>query len=672
MNETLTTKERTIRVALVGNPNSGKSTIFNALTGGHARVGNWPGVTVEKKEGKFHFENHEIILTDLPGTYSLTSFSIDERIARDFIVKEKPDVVVVIADATNILRSLYLFVLIRELGANTVLVLNMIDMIEGKIEINKKNLEEILNVPVVLTIALKGEGIDELKKAIIKASSTKQQTLRIDYGEDIEKWVSEIENRLGNYQTPYNKRFIALSLLQGDLQIIEEVKSEGFEEAVNLALHASSQFENKFGIDIEEKIVENRYGFIESVIKQTTRKLRSIEERITLSDKIDRFVTNKYLGIPIFALFMYITFELTFKIGGLFADYIDQFFGLISQLISRLPLPELISSFLTDGVISGVGSVLVFLPNIFILFMFLSFLEDVGYMARAAFVVDKLMYAIGLPGRSFISLILGFGCNIPAIMSTRTIPEERDRLLTILINPFISCSARLPIYIMFTSIFFKEKQGLIVFSLYALGIIVAILSAKLFRSTIPSLKGPISPLVMELPPYRIPSLKGILIHASERSREFLKKAGTIIFAGVVIVWLLSTIPLNHGESLKGTYLWRIGSFFAPIFKWAGFGFPEAAIALIFGVIAKELVVGTFGTLFGGEENIPQALQSLFTPLSAYAFMVMSLLYIPCIASIGAIYRETGSVKWAIFSTIYSLIVGYSFALLIYRLGSLIL
>jgi len=306
------------------------------------------------------------------------------------------------------------------------------------------------------------------------------------------------------------------------------------------------------------------------------------------------------------------------------------------------------------------------------MFLFLSFLEDVGYMARAAFIMDKAMHAIGLPGKSFIPMILGFGCNVPAIMSTRTISDERDRLLTILINPFISCSARLPVYILFTEIFFKKNQGLIVFSLYALGILIAILSAKLFKSTIPKLKGPVSPLVMELPPYRFPSLKVVSIHTWERSREFLKKAGTIIFAGVIVIWLLASIPQSAEYASEATLIGRLGKFFAPLLKPAGFPFWQAAVALFFGIIAKEVVVGTFGTLFGGEENLSIALSKMFTPLSAYSFMVMSLLYIPCIASIGVIFRETNSWKWTAFAVIYSLIVGWGVAVLIYQVGSILI
>jgi len=669
MKKTEVLETKILRVALIGNPNSGKSTIFNILTGANARVGNWPGVTVEKKEGRFKYKDFDVIVTDLPGTYSLTSYSIDERIARDFIINETPDVVVCIVDSTNLVRNMYLLILLRELGANVVLDLNMSDMIEGKFKIDVKKMEELLGVPVVMTSGIKETGIDDLKEAIIKAKNNKVIPLEINYGEDIEDLISDIERQIEKLSF-YNKRFIALGLLQGDPQIIQDLQNKGFKEAVEFANLKVSQLEEKFGFDIESEIIEERYGFIESVLKQSVKRLISIEEKLTISDKIDRVVTNRFLGIPIFALFMWLTFEITFKIGGFFSDYIDQFFGWLGEAVKGIGLSQILTSFLTDGIINGVGSVLVFLPNILLLFLFLSFLEDVGYMARAAFVMDKIMHYIGLPGRSFISMILGFGCNVPAIMSTRTISEEKDRILTILINPFMSCTARLPVYSMFAGIFFSKNQGLIVFSLYFLGIIVAIISAKVFRIIIPSLKGKVSPLVMELPPYRLPTLKGVLIHSWEKSNQFLKKAGTIIFIGVVVVWVLSSFPKSYEYASEGTFIGRLGQILSPIFKPAGFGFWQAGVTLIFGIIAKEIVVGTFGTLFGGEENISKVIPTLFTPLSAYSFMVMSLLYIPCIASIGAIYKETNSIKWTVFSVVYSIGVGYLMAVLFYQVGLL--
>ncbi|MGC9167895.1 MAG: ferrous iron transport protein B [Desulfurella sp.] len=662
---------KSFTVALIGNPNVGKSAIFNELTGSSAHVGNWPGVTVEKKEGKFTYLDAQINVVDLPGIYSLSANSIDERIARDFIVKEKPDLVVCIVDSTNLVRNLYLFVSLKELGVKTLLVLNMIDLIEDKLEIDTTKLSTSLKTRVVKTSATKKIGIGELKEAIFDELHYPQEELYVDYGNDIERSIERIKNLLNGTNLPYNKRFLAIKLLEQDPLIIQELKQQQKENIVENAILEINSLE-KIYPDLETEIIEKRYGLIEGVVKNSTKHLVSIEDRLTTSDRIDKIVTNRYLGIPLFALAMLIVFEATFKLGGFFADYIEQFFGWAGDGLSQYIHNPILQSFVKDGLIGGVGTVIVFLPNILILFLFLSFLEDVGYMARAAFVMDRLMHSIGLPGRAFIPLILGFGCNVPAIMATRTIADEKDRLLTILINPFISCTARLPIYVLFTGIFFKENHpGLIIFSLYALGIIVAILSAKLFRSTIPQLKGKVSFLIMELPIYRMPTIKAVLLHAWERSREFLKKAGTIILLGVILVWLLSSIPFGVKYASEQSFVGALGKFFAPILSPSGFGFWQAAVALIFGLLAKETVVGTMGTLFGGEDKLSIALPHLFSPLSAYAFMVMSLLYIPCIATIGVIYRETNSLKWTAFSVFYSLFIGWISATLIYQIGSIL-
>ena len=675
MTNVLITKGKIISVALAGNPNAGKSTIFNALTGGRAHVGNWPGVTVEKKEGRFKYKEYEFLVTDLPGTYSLTAYSIDERIARDYVIKEKLDVVVSVTDSTNLERNLYLLVSFLELGVNSILDLNMADILEQrKVRVNTKKMEELLGTPVVMTSATKKAGLNELKEMIIRSKDRKIQPLRIDYGKEIEGAIKKIKESLSGVNSPYPVRFLSIKLLEGDVEIIKEVRELGYERSVEIAMHEGSRLEVGFGYDLETEIIERRYGFIESIIRQCVRRVPTIEEKLTVSDKIDGIVTNKWLGIPIFAFLLWATFQLTFTVGGIFADFIDTFFGWLAESsaiwFASIGAPGWLSSFVGDGIISGVGAVFVFLPTILILFGFLSFLEDVGYMSRAAFVMDKAMHAIGLPGKSFIPMILGFGCNVPAIMSARTISSEKDRLLTILINPFISCSARLPVYVMFTGIFFKSNQGVVVFSLYMLGIVVAVFSAKLFKSTIPKLKGPVSPLVMELPPYRIPTLKGVSIHTWERGREFLKKAGTIIFAGVILIWVLASFPMSSEYASETTLIGLIGKFFAPLFKPAGFPFWQAAVALLFGIIAKEIVVGTFGTLFGGEGALSASLLKYFTPLSAYSFMVMSLLYIPCIAAIGVIYRETNSWKWTTFITVYSLVIGWVMATAVYQLGSL--
>ncbi len=656
------------RVAMAGNPNAGKSTLFNALTGGHAHVGNWPGVTVEKKEGRMLYQDHEFTITDLPGTYSLTSYSIDERVARDFIVKENPDVVISVADSTNIERNLYLTVSLLELGANIVLDLNMADIIEKKnIKIDIKKLGEILGVPVVLTSAVKETGLTELKETIIKAKSNKAKPLNIDYGSDIEQVILKIEQSLEEMDLPFPKRFFAVKLLEGDGEFINILKEKERDDIIEFVTKEASKLENNFGYDLETEIIERRYGFIESITLKTVTKGYSSDEKFNISNKIDQIVTNKWIGLPLFAFVMWATFQLTFSIGGIFADYIDQFIVWLGELLSTY-FTGWFGSLLVDGIIGGVGSVLVFLPNILILFLLLAFLEDSGYMARAAFIMDKAMHAIGLPGRSFIPMIIGFGCNVPAIMSARTLSNERDRLLTILINPFISCSARLPIYVLFTSIFFTKNQGIVVFSLYFLGILVAVLSAKLFKSVIPKLKGPVSPLVMELPLYRWPTVKSVSIHIWERSSSFLKKAGTIIVGGVILIWFLASFPKGHEYAGEGTYVWHLGRFIAPLFKPAGFGFWQAAVTLFFGIIAKETVVGTMGTFFGGEDSLATILPTLFTPLTAYSFMIMSLLYIPCIATIGVIYRETNSWKWTIFSIIYSILIGWIVAVLFYQFG----
>ncbi len=451
------------------------------------------------------------------------------------------------------------------------------------------------------------------------------------------------------------------------------MKQTGRNSIVEEAIHATSKLEKDFGYDMETWMIERRYDFIRGLLKESLKASKIKEEELTISDKIDKVLTNRFLGIPIFLIVMWATFEATFTIGGWFADYIDMFFGWLSTVtatgMGAIQAPAWLTSLLTDGLIGGVGTVLIFLPNIMILFLAIAILEDSGYMARAAFVMDKLMHAIGLHGKSFIPMIIGFGCNVPAIMSTRTLSSEKDRILTILINPFISCSARLPIYILFTSIFFKNNQGTIVFSLYLLGIVVAILSAKIFKPIF--FKHETAPLIMELPPYRVPTVKTTLIHMWERSSAFLKKAGTVIVAGVVLVWFLSSFPTSAEYASQQTLIGHLGTFLAPIFKPAGFGFWQAGVALFFGVIAKETVVGTMGTLFGGSSNLMSTLPHYFTPLSAYSFMIMSLLYIPCIASIGAIYKETNW-KWATFSVVYSLGVGWTFAVLFYQIGSLLL
>jgi ferrous iron transport protein B len=665
-------------VALAGNPNSGKTSIFNELTGSHQHVGNWPGVTVEKKEGKFTWKGYEINVVDLPGTYSLTAYSIDETIARNFIVEEQPDAVIVVIDSSNLARNLYLALEVLELGAHVILDLNMIDEAERKgLKIDIEKISSFFNVPVVETVAVTGKGIQHLKETIIEAIGIKRNEFKIDYGEEIEREIEHLSEFIKSEKVSlrFPLRWFIIKLLEGDTQIIKEAGLLDISDKIEKKLQESMmRLEKQLDSDVETFIVEKRYGIIEGLIKECVERQIGIEERLTISDKIDKIVTNKYLGIPIFLLMMWLTFQLVFKLGEPIVGIIELFFDWLGRTVSlwftSIGLPNWIISLVRDGIISGVGSVLVFLPNILLLFLAISILEDSGYMARVAFVMDRLMHALGLHGKSFIPMVLGFGCNVPAIMACRTLESEKDRILTILVIPLMSCTARLPIYALFASVFFPKNQGWVIFSLYVLGIVLAILVARIFKRIF--FKHEVAPLIMELPPYRLPQIKGVFIHMWERGSQFLKKAGSIIFAGVVIIWLLASLPFGveyaSGESLIG----RVGNVLAPLLKPAGFGFWQAGVALFFGLLAKEVVIGTLGTVYGvGETGLTGAISQNFTPLSAYSFMVMSLIYIPCIATIGVIKRETNW-KWTGLAIGYSLILGWILAVLIYQIGKLFL
>ncbi len=659
-------------IALAGNPNSGKTTMFNALTGAHQKVGNWPGVTVEKKEGEFLEQGNRIHVVDLPGTYSLTAYSLDERVARDFLIKEHPQVVVTIVDATNLERNLYLTLELLEMGANVVVALNMMDMVHKKgwqIDIDK--LSQVLNTPVIPTVATKKEGLEKLKTAILELKSRTPVPLKIDYGRDVEEMLNKLTDLINSKKDKnfnMSSRWLAIKLLENDPQVKEWLQAvAGTGKIIRAADDIRKELEDRLGEDIESYLIERRYGFLSGLVKECLRKPTAVEEKLTLSDKIDKVVINRWLGIPLFLFFMWITFKLVFDVGSPFADYIDAFFGWLGEAAKHLLGQNWFSSLISDGIIAGVGSVLVFLPNILILFLMIGFLEDCGYMARAAFVMDRFMHALGLHGKSFIPMVLGFGCNIPGIMACRTLESKKDRILTILINPFMSCSARLPIYVLFAGTFFPKHAGTVIFVMYALGIVVAVLTGLLFKNIF--FKGEAAPLIMELPPYRLPTLKSVLLHMWERSFMFVKKAGTIIASGVVLIWFLSSMPPGVEYASAQSWIGHLGKFFAPLFRPAGFGFWQAAVALIFGILAKEVVVGTLGTLYGvEEEGLNKVLPKYFSKLSAFSFMVMSLLYIPCIASIGVIKQETNSWKWTALAVGWSLFVGWTMAVLFYQMG----
>lgn len=660
-------------VAIAGNPNAGKTTIFNDLTGARQHVGNWPGVTVEKKEGSLTYEGRQFHVVDLPGTYSLGAYSEDELIARNFILQEQPDVVINVVDASNLERNLYLTVQLLEMGARVVLDLNMIDEARRRqLRIDAGRLATLLGVPVVPTVATRGEGTPELLAAVGHISEETTSPLKIDYGAEIETEIAKICAIIENdfHSLTYPSRWLAVKLLEGDTRLVEKMKQTG-NTALLGQLQASRQhLASVLGEEPEDVIAERRYGFIAGLVKEVISRPRTLEEKLTLSDKIDRVVTNRYLGLPIFLAAMGAVFQFTFTLGNPLVGYIETFFEWLGGLAAAGISNELLASLVVDGLIGGVGSVLVFVPLIFLLFLAISLLEDSGYMARAAFIMDRLMHALGLHGKSFMPLLIGFGCNVPAIMATRTLENRADRLITILINPLMSCAARLPVYVLFAGALFTAYQGWVIFSIYLLGIVLAVIMGRVFKGVFFPTES--SPFVMELPPYRLPTLKGTFIHMWERGSSFIRKAGTIIFGVVILIWVLANLPAGVEYASQQSFIGRLGSLFAPLLEPAGFGTWEAASALVFGILAKEVVVGTLGVVYGvGEETLPEVIGQHFTPLAAYAFMVMTLVYIPCVAAIGAIRRETNSWKWTALAVGYSLVLGWLLAVIIYQGGRLL-
>jgi len=527
-----------ITVAIAGNPNSGKSTIFNQLTGKRQHTGNWPGVTVEKKEGRLNWKGKKITIVDLPGTYSLTPYTLDERIARDFLLKSRPDAVICVVDASNLERNLYLVIQLLEIGIPVIVDLNMMDVVKSKgMKIDSEKLSEILGTRVVETVATKGEGLGELKDAII-GSKHLTCSFSLDYGREIGQAIEEIVNLLTNtsISESYPIRWMSIKLLEGDTEAILQLGEH--KEVISRVGELVTRLERCLNEDVESAMVERRYGYIEGLLRECCKRPLGVKERYELSDRIDTVVTHRLLGIPLFLLVMYITFQLVFKVGNPIADVIDIIFGWLamhsSGILERMGSPTWLVSFVADGIIGGVGSVIVFLPNILLLFFVIGLLEDTGYLARAAFVMDKFMHTLGLHGKSSIPMILGFGCSIPGIMACRTLNSTKDRVLTILIIPLMSCSARLPIYTLFTAVFFPKHQGTVIFSLYLLGIVLAIGVAQVFQGIF--FREAAAPLVMELPPYRIPNIKTVLNRMWERGAIFLKKAGTIIFGAVVFIY----------------------------------------------------------------------------------------------------------------------------------------
>ena len=722
--------QKRLSIALAGNPNSGKTTIFNNITGTRQKVGNWPGVTVEKKEGNINKSGYDLKIIDLPGTYSLTPYSIEEIVARNFILDERPDVVIDIIDASNLERSLYLATQLREIDCKVLFALNMADVARTRgIKIDDKKLSELLAVPVVFTIGNKNKGINTLlKKAIELAESDYviPKKRKVKYSKDIEGSISKIEHFIGNHAAdsiPYNIRWTAIKFLEDDKIVKERVLEKTGKIGEDILREIDNQrnfLVDRFDDDPEIIMTDERYGFIAGIIMEVLTT--STKQRVDISRNVDLVLTNRFIGFPIFIFFIWAMFQMTFSLGAYPMDWISSGINLFSTLLAHVLPDNIFKDFLINGIIAGVGSVMIFLPNILILFFCIALFEDTGYMSRAAFLMDRIMHLIGLHGKSFIPMLMGFGCNVPAIMASRTLESEKDRTLTILITPFMSCSARLPVYIILAGAFFGAKAGTVIFGIYLLGIILSIITGRLFRSTL--LRGADAPFVMELPPYRIPMIKSLLIHMWDRSKMFLKKMGGYILAGSVVVWTLTAFPHNisysknydleieqvktyfqteieaaresdkallaqkqdvavselitekKAEKAEKSFMGRIGKVVAPIFSPIGIDW-RGSVALLTGFVAKEIVVSTMGILYAADEREDSEalknalLSSGMTPSAALAMMVFVLLYMPCLATLATIRRETASLKWMIFSISYSTLLAWGMAFLVYRGGTMI-
>ena len=716
-------KRRTINVALVGNPNCGKTSLFNIASGAHEHVGNYSGVTVDAKEGFFDFQGYHFRIVDLPGTYSLSAYTPEELYVRKHIIEETPDVIINVADSSNLERNFYLTTQLIDMNVRMVIALNMYDELESSgNKLDYIKLSQLIGVPMIPTVCRRGEGIDQLFHVIIgiyeggdflsqkgeirseiledlrdwhktyvpdhEFGSHKEEEdarprgymrhIHINHGPELERSIEEVKKAISQNEDirhKYSTRFLSIKLLENDREIENFISTlPNGKEIIAIRNKETLRIRKVMNEDSEQAITDAKYGFITGALKETFTDNHLEKEQTTRV--IDSIVTHRIWGYPIFFLFLYIMFEGTFVLG----DYpmqgiewlVDQLGNLIRNNMAEGPLKDL----LIDGIIGGVGGVIVFLPNILILYFFISILEDSGYMARAAFIMDKIMHRMGLHGKSFIPLIMGFGCNVPAIMATRTIEDRKSRLITMLVNPLMSCSARLPIYLVMIGAFFPNCASFMLLCIYTAGILLAVIMARIFSKFL--VKGEDSPFVMELPPYRMPTSKSIMRHTWEKGTQYLKKMGGIIMIASIIIWFLGYYPQHDAyesvaEQQKNSYIGQIGKAIEPVIKPLGFDW-KLGIGLISGVGAKELVVSTLGVLYTNEgdvENVNLSNRIPITPLVALAYMLFVLIYFPCIATFAAIKQESGSWKWAIFTAGYTTGLAWLIAFTVFQIGSLI-
>ena len=711
-----TTAGRQFAVALAGNPNSGKTTIFNAMTGGRQHVGNYPGVTVEKKEGACRRGPDSLRVIDLPGTYSLTAYSVEELVTRDMLINEKPNVVIDVLDAGNLERNLYLAVQIMELGTPLVLALNMSDVARQRgLEFDLELLSRLLGVPIVPTVGHKGTGKQELLDAAVEVAREKAVSpRRIDYGPEIEAEVTKLQETIEQVEMSIGgvpTRWIAVKLLEVDTEVRKQVGNNGLIDAAD---EAARRLESLLGDSPEALIADRRYGFISGACQKAVRS--TVESRHSRSDRIDAVVTNRVVGLPIFLALMYAVFHLTFTLGDPPMGWIEAGFEWLAGAVGGLwpqGTDSLLRSLLVDGIISGVGGVLVFLPNILLLFLAIAILEDSGYMARAAFLMDRLMHKIGLHGKSFVPMLIGFGCSVPAIMATRTLENRRDRLTTMMVVPLMSCGARLPIYALIIPAFFPQAwHGTMLWIVYLIGIVLAIACAKLLKTTV--LRGEAPPFVMELPPYRMPTLKSVGLHMWNRGGAYLKKAGTVILAISILLWAMQQWPglpqakaqafqqqrsaieaqvdlsdealdekladIDHAEAeadLAASLMGRVGRGLEPILRPCGFDW-KISTAMIGAFAAKEVFVAQMGIVYSlGEEEDEESeplrakLQANYTPLQGLCIILFCLISAPCMATIAITKRESNSWKWALFQLAGLTLLAWIVTTAVYQVGSLV-